>query len=238
MITVDFQCLEVAPGSRILDIGCGSGRHVGAAYEFKNVSVIGADRNFQDLNEARSRMQFHDRIGAHGNGSWHLAGADVTSLPFPDASFDLVICSEVLEHIPDHHRAMTEIVRVLKPDRHLVVSVPRRWPETLCWMSQPYCCTPGGHLRIYHCDTLVRGIQARGVRHWRTHFAHSLHTPYWWLKCLIGLQRNDSWIVNLYQRFLTWDIMQRPRLTRILDHCLNPLLGKSVVLYFHKPSPR
>jgi SAM-dependent methyltransferase len=235
MITVDFQCLELAPGSRVLDIGCGSGRHVAAAYALDKASVVGADPNFQDLKEARSRMQFHDRLGAHGAGRWHLTGADVTCLPFADDSFDLVICSEVLEHIPDHYRAMSEIVRVLKRDRHMVVSVPRCWPERLCWMSRAYCRTPGGHLRIYHADTLVSRMQAMGVRHWRTHFAHSLHTPYWWLKCLLGLQRRDLWVVNLYQRFLTWDIMQRPRLTHTLERCLNPLLGKSVVLYFHKP---
>jgi SAM-dependent methyltransferase len=235
MITVDFQCLDLACGTRILDIGCGSGRHVAAAYAIEKACVVGADPNFNDLKEAESRLRYHDDLGAHGRGRWHLTGADITRLPFADNSFDLVICSEVLEHIPDHHRAMFEIVRVLKSDRHLVVSVPRRWPATLCWMSHDYCRAPGGHLRIYHAGALVRHIQARGLRHWRTHFAHSLHTPYWWLKCLLGLHQENRWPVLLYKRFLTWDIMQRPRLTRTLEACLNPLFGKSVVLYFYKP---
>jgi SAM-dependent methyltransferase len=236
MITVDFNCLRLAPGSRILDIGCGSGRHTAAAYALEKALVVGADPSFRDLQQARSRLQYHDSLGAHGNGSWHLTGADITNLPFADNSFDLVICSEVLEHIPDHHRAMSEIVRVLKPDRHLVVSVPRRWPEALCWMSHDYCCMPGGHVRIYQAGPLVEHIQSKGVHHFRTHFAHSLHSPYWWLKCLLGLKNETLWPVRLYQRFLTWDIMQRPRLTRTLEKWLDPLLGKSVVLYFHKPT--
>jgi hypothetical protein len=69
---------------------------------------------------------------------------------------------------------------------------------------------------------------------WRTHYAHSLHTPYWWLKCLLGIERNDLFPVAAYQRFLTWDMMQKPRLTRRVEHWLNPVMGKSVVLYFRK----
>ena len=134
---------------------------------------------------------------------------------------------------------MAEITRVLKPDRHLVVSVPRRWPEAVCWrLSRQYRSTPGGHVRIYRAGRLIRTLQALGLAHWRTHFAHSLHTPFWWLKCLLGLQRDRLWPVRWYHRFLTWDLMQKPPLTRRLDQYLNPWLGKSVVLYFRKPIQR
>jgi hypothetical protein len=68
-----------------------------------------------------------------------------------------------------------------------------------------------------------------------SHYAHSLHAPYWWLKCLVGPQRNDCKAVNLYHRLLTWDIMAKPKITRRLDRWLNPILGKSLVLYLSKP---
>jgi SAM-dependent methyltransferase len=237
MITVELHRLNLPAGSRILDIGCGSGRHVAAAYALERATVVGADPNINDLCQARARLCFHDQCGAHGNGRWALTAADITRLPFDDGAFDLVICSEVLEHIPDHHRAMGEIIRVLKPGGPLVVSVPRRWPETLCWtLSRAYRHMPGGHVRIYNARQLTRQIEDRGVRHWHTHFAHSLHSPYWWLKCLLGIDRDQIAPVRLYHRFLTWDIMQRPAWTRALDRWLNPLLGKSVVLYFRKPA--
>ncbi|MDA3895066.1 MAG: hypothetical protein PF482_02830 [Desulfobacteraceae bacterium] len=70
-----------------------------------------------------------------------------------------------------------------------------------------------------------------------SHYAHSLHTPYWWLKCLVGPGRDDSLPVNLYHRLLTWDIMEKPRLIRNIDTLLIPLLGKSLVLYFKKKNP-
>ncbi len=236
MITVDFKCLQLPAGSRILDIGCGSGRHVAAAYALEKAVVVGADANFDDLTKARSRLQYHDQLGAHGNGCWSLTASDINHLPFGDASFDLVICSEVLEHVDDHQSAMGEIVRVLKPGSPLVVSVPREWPEALCWrLSAEYRRLPGGHIRIYKADQLLRQVESHGVCHWHTHFAHALHTPFWWLKCLLGVQREDLWPVRLYHRFLVWDMMRKPRLTRAMERWLNPFMGKSVVLYFRKP---
>ncbi len=107
---------------------------------------------------------FHDRCGAHGGGSWLLSVSDITCLPFEDASFDLVICSEVLEHIPDEKTAVREIIRVLKPGGTLVVSVPRYFPERICWaLSDAYHQTANGHIRIYRKQQLVRLLEAQGA---------------------------------------------------------------------------
>jgi SAM-dependent methyltransferase len=236
MITVDLSRLGLQPGQRVLDIGCGSGRHTGEAYRLPGVLAIGADLDRDDLSEARERLAFHDRLGAHGGGGWGLAAADVCRLPFPDASFHAVVCSEVMEHIPDHHRALAELVRVLRPGGHLAVSVPRYFPERICWaLSREYHQANRGHIRIYRKHALIDLITGTGLNLRRIHYAHSLHSPYWWLKCLVGPTREDSSAVNLYQRFLTWDILQHPWPTRQLDRLLNPVLGKSLVLYFSKP---
>ena len=236
MITADLSRLGLRPGQHLLDIGCGSGRHVGEAYRLKGIIAVGADLAIEDLRQARERLTFHDRLGAHGGGRWCLSAADIRRLPFPDAGFHAVVCSEVLEHIPDHHRALAELVRVLKPGGHLVVSVPRYFPERVCWaLSREYHQANQGHVRIYRKKALITMIAATGLVLWRTHYAHSLHSPYWWLKCLVGPTRDDSIAVSLYHRFLTWDILEHPRLTRALDRLLNPVLGKSLVLYFRKP---
>jgi len=238
VITVDFNRLFVKPGFRILDIGCGSGRHTCAAYRFKNVVAVGADLDFNDVSEAKIRLKLHDKLGEHGGGVWCLSVADVRCLPFKDNYFDLVICSEVMEHIPDHESAACEVIRVLKPGCDLVVTVPRYWPERFCWaLSFEYYNANQGHVRIYKKKDLINLFESSGVKKWASHFAHSLHTPYWWLKCLVGPTRVDSLPVNLYNRFLTWDIMKKPRITRLIDYLLNPILGKSIVLYFKKTKP-
>ena len=185
--------------------------------------------------EAKNRLIYHDELGAHGNGRWNLSVADITCLPFKNNAFDMIICSEVMEHIRNETKAVSELVRVLKPGKRLAISVPRYLPERICWgLSQEYHLANAGHIRIYNKRTLLALFQNAGLKNRGAHFAHSLHTPYWWLKCLMGPTREDILLVNLYKRFLTWDIMKQPAIIRFLDYLLNPLIGKSLVVYFDK----
>jgi ubiquinone/menaquinone biosynthesis C-methylase UbiE len=234
VITVDFNRIPLMPGSHILDIGCGSGRHTCEAYRLPEAVVVGADLNFEDILEARGRLQFHDQVAEHGGGSWQLNMADIRGLPYRSQVFDLVICSEVMEHILDEKPAVMELARVLKPGKYLALSVPRYLPERICWLlSHEYHQVNQGHVRIYRREEIVSlleraGFTLQGVHH----YAHGLHAPYWWLKCAVGPTRDQHPLVQAYHRFLTWDIMKKPRLTRLLDRLLNPLIGKSLVLYF------
>ena len=67
MVTVEFNRLIVKPEFKILDIGCGSGRHTCAAYQCQNVNVIGVDLKFDNLTEAKERLELHDRLEEHRN---------------------------------------------------------------------------------------------------------------------------------------------------------------------------
>jgi SAM-dependent methyltransferase len=235
MITVEFRRLNIAAGERILDVGCGSGRHMAEAYRLPRVKVSGVDRSARDLAQARERLELHYGWGQHGGGSWNLTVADITRLPFADHQFDVVVCSEVLEHITDYNRAVREVLRVLRPAGRLVVSVPRYWPEKVCWfLSKAYCAEAGGHIRIFRRRELVACIQSAGSRFMAHHYAHGLHAPFWWLKCLLGLENEGHPLVRLYHRFLVWDMLSQPSLTRTLERLIDPLMGKSEVFYFLK----
>ncbi len=130
---------------------------------------------------------------------------------------------------------MAELVRILKPGKILAVSVPRFWPEKICWLlSDEYFNANMGHVRIYKESSLIKNIESSGVRHFARHHAHSIHAPFWWLKCLIGPNKTDSKLVNLYHKLLVWDLMKKPKITAFIDKLFNPLLGKSLVLYFRK----
>jgi ubiquinone/menaquinone biosynthesis C-methylase UbiE len=235
VITVDFKQLKIRPGYRILDIGCGTGRHTSAVFRFEKITVIGADHNIKDLCEARTRIQLDERLGEDGGGRWGLAAADIAGLPFKNDVFDLVICSEVLEHVARDDIAINELVRVLKPQHNLVISVPRYLPERICWaLSEDYTAADNGHIRIYRKKKLIQCLESFGLKRWAVRYAHSLHTPYWWLKCLVGPDREEALMVSLYHRFLSWDIMNKPRLIGWMDRLLNPVLGKSLVVYLRK----
>jgi SAM-dependent methyltransferase len=160
---------------------------------------------------------------------------DIYRLPFPDHVFDVVIASEILEHIPRDADAIAEVVRVLKPGGRLAVTVPRWWPERVCWaLSDAYHEVEGGHVRIYRSAELVSRLRAADLLPTGTHHAHALHSPYWWLKCLFGVD-NDAAIPKLYHKFLVYDLIHRPWWTRVPERMLNPVLGKSFVVYLDKP---
>ncbi len=234
METVDYLRFGLQPGDTVLDLGCGEGRHVVAAYAGHAVTVIGVDLAFSDLQAAQRKIRDFDDP-ADGNKHWLFLQSDGLRLPFADASFDKVICSEVLEHVPDYEGMLREIDRVLKPGGHFCASVPRFWPEWLCWaLSDDYHADEGGHIRIFRAQQLRRQIESLGYGFHGHHWAHALHSPFWWLRCLLWERQEQSWLVKTYHRLLVWDLMERPWLTRTIERCLNPLMGKSVVMYFRK----
>ena len=235
MITINLEQLRVSPGDRVLDMGCGEGRHTAAVCGRQGVWCVGSDKSFEDLDKTREKLAVHRRMGDFAAAGASVSASDIRQLPFRTESFDSVICSEVLEHIDRDEQAIQELLRVLKPGKTLAVSVPKYVPEKICWMlSTEYSSAGGGHIRIYRKNALIDMIEHAGAKHVKTGYAHSLHSPFWWLKCLVGCNRQDSTLVNLYHRFLVWDIMKKPQVTRRVEKFLDPLIGKSLVLYFIK----
>ncbi|HEV3234913.1 MAG TPA: class I SAM-dependent methyltransferase [Candidatus Dormibacteraeota bacterium] len=237
MLTVDFDRLGVGPGTRLLDIGCGLGRHSFEAFR-RGAQVTAADLDTTALAEVDKMSEAMVEAGQVPPGSaLKTAEVNVLDMPFDDGSFDVVIASEILEHIPEDRRAMSEITRVLRPRGLAAVTVPRRGPEEVCWLlSDDYHNTPGGHVRIYRGDELVARLRGAGLRLWATTHAHGLHSPYWWLKCAVGVRKDDSPLPRLYHRFLVWDMVNAPPLTRAAEAALNPIIGKSFVAYLEKPA--
>jgi SAM-dependent methyltransferase len=164
-----------------------------------------------------------------------VVNGDALRLPFPDASFDRVIASEVLEHIWGDESAIAELVRVLRPGGRMAVTVPARFPERVCWaLSHRYHDTPGGHVRIYRQHELERRLERAGLTMKGSRHVHALHSPYWWLRCAYGVDDTSVWPVRRYHDFLVWQIERRPRWVTALDEALNPVLGKSLVVYTQK----
>jgi len=235
MLTVDTNKLNIEPGSSILDLGCGEGRHIQNLYYQERIHACGLDLDFDSARKSVDGFRYLNLDQDGNKGSWLILSGDCLYLPFKDNSFQVIICSEVLEHLSDYHSALLEMKRILRRGGELVLTVPNFWPERICWaLSREYQLDPGGHLRIFNQKALKLEVKRLGFKPVFKHKSHALHSPYWWLKCL-NWSRRDSWLpVRLYHKLLVWDILKSPRITRLLEKILNPLMGKSVVLYFKK----
>jgi SAM-dependent methyltransferase len=240
LLTVDFHRLGLRPGDRVLDMGCGAGRHAFEMYR-RGADVIAFDQDADELAGVLELFGAMKEAGEVPDGAEaDIKEGDALSLPFADGEFDRVVASEVLEHIPEDEGAIAELVRVLRPGGTMAVTVPRWLPEKICWaLSDQYHEVEGGHVRIYTDDELVGKLQAAGMVFEGKDHTHGLHSPYWWLKCAVGVENDRSPLVRAYHQVLVWDIMKTrgwSTLTRAVDKVLNPLIGKSMVLYLRKPA--
>jgi SAM-dependent methyltransferase len=165
-----------------------------------------------------------------------IAG-DATRLPFADDTFDRIIASEVLEHIPGDMAALAELTRVLKPGGILAATVPTFLPERICWALNSNYHAPasvGGHVRIYTRAELRAKMVGAGLDPIDVHQTHGLHSPYWWLKCAVGIDNNEHPLVKKYHDLLVWEITDQPRVLRWAGKVLDPLIGKSTIVYARK----
>ncbi|HEX6521593.1 MAG TPA: methyltransferase domain-containing protein [Streptosporangiaceae bacterium] len=232
MLTVDFERFPIRPGNRVLDMGCGGGRHAFEVYR-RGGRVVAFDLDPSELQPVRGMFGAMVTAGEAGAGSGADAiSGDATEMPFGDNAFDRVIAAEVLEHVLDDQRAMSELARVLRPGGLAAITVPAFFPERICWaLSSEYHEVPGGHVRIYTRVELEAKLARAGLEPRWHHHAHGLHSPYWWLKCAVGVGKDDHPLASAYHRLLVWDIMKRPWITRTAERALNPVIGKSLVVY-------
>ena len=237
MLTVRFDTLTdlgVPSGALVLDAGAGFGRH---AFELarRGYRTVAIDRAADEMEASLATLAAMAETGEVEDK--HVVGVlrgDATALPFPDDCFDAVVSSEVLEHVPDDTGALAELRRVLRRGGVLAVTVPSWLPEKINWMLSDEYHAPaavGGHVRIYSATELEAKLRAAGLDVVGSHHAHALHSPYWWLKCAVGIDNDDHPLVRRYRQFLEWDIIRQPRSTRLADRVLSPVLGKSLVLY-------
>ncbi|HEY3732977.1 MAG TPA: class I SAM-dependent methyltransferase [Streptosporangiaceae bacterium] len=222
----------------VLDLGCGAGRHAFEALR-RGAQVTALDQDVAELAQVTAMFAvMHEAGEVPPQGTGRAVRGDATAMPFPDDSFDRVIAAEVLEHIPDDQQAMSEIARVLRPGGVAAVTVPTWLPERICWaLSEDYHNTPGGHVRIYTRAELEAKLAQAGLAVAGHHHAHGLHSPYWWLKCAVGVHDDAHPLARAYHKLLVWDIMKHPAVTRLADRALNPLIGKSLVIYSGKLIP-
>ena len=239
MLTIRLDQLGVRPGDMVLDAGAGFGRH---AFELARHGANVVALDYAPGEVAGTRATFAAMAEAGEIAEERFAGGlqgDATRLPFADDSFDRVITSEVLEHIQADTAAIEEFARVLKPGGTFAATVPTWFPEKINWMLSDEYHAPksvGGHVRIYSATELKAKLRSAGLAITGSHHAHALHSPYWWLKCAVGVRRDDHRLVKAYKSLLEWEITKQPRGMKMVERAASPVLGKSYIVYARKAS--
>jgi ubiquinone/menaquinone biosynthesis C-methylase UbiE len=262
MLTIDFNRLGVQPGMRVLDAGCGQGRHSlevlrrGAQavaldliphdlkytrYLLASVAREGIVPPLVHTAESPFAQALHEAAGepaaapAAGESpapapAYLVLRGNTLALPFPDASFDRVLCSEVLEHVVNPAAAMRELVRVLRPGGLFAASVPTPFSEwAFHFGSDEYFNSPGGHVRIFTAQRLLAMLEEEGLQPADLHFEHSFHTVYWWVRCVFGLHDECHPAIRHFKKVLT-HILFSPVLRRAETVC-DWVFPKSMVVY-------
>jgi ubiquinone/menaquinone biosynthesis C-methylase UbiE len=185
-LSIDPSLLPAA-GARVIDIGCGDGRHLRAAAA-RGCITVGIDYDLAGLRATQRRLRTTHNPQPTTRHS--LIAADAAHLPFRDASFDAAICTETLEHLPDDRAPAREIARVLVDGAPLLGAVPTHFTERLYWaLSRGYRNTPGGHVRIYTPRAIVDTLRAAGLRVDGIRYAHFVDSIVWLRFCLTDFLR-------------------------------------------------
>jgi ubiquinone/menaquinone biosynthesis C-methylase UbiE len=245
IVTIDFRRhLRLEPGDWLLDLGSGNGRHTIEACRWP-CRVVSVDVDPDELRKARyflraprgaSPYQRFVRQEREGVPGWaDFVVADAQHLPFRDGAFDKVMCTEVLEHIPDDKEGISELYRVAKPGSDVAVSVPHYWPERAFWtLSWEYWHTPGGHVRTYRPGEMARYLREQGFELRATRYRHAFQSVYWFLRCTFGKNNEERLLPSSMFRFINWYHEARSPLLERVEALANLIIGKDMVLYSRK----
>jgi SAM-dependent methyltransferase len=158
-VRVVLEYLDVQPGERVLDCGCGLGWMTHVTRELHDCRLAATDYDVPRLTTTRREVA----------ADVSVAASDVLRLPYPDDAFDKVILSEVLEHIVDDSAALREVRRVVKPGGVVAITVPNHdypflW-DPVNWTRERLGLAPiregffGGlwtnHVRLYSRAAIV-----------------------------------------------------------------------------------
>src|SRR5579863_6361463 len=158
----------IALDARVLDVGTGTGSNLRMLRELGFTGVTGLDDSDEAIRFCASK------------GFDYVRKGDICAMPFADASFDLVLATDVIEHVDDDRRAVAEIARVLRSDGVALVTVPA---FKSLWGLQD---RQAHHKRRYRMRMFAAALRSSGMRIERSYyFNYLLFAPIWLARKLI-----------------------------------------------------
>lgn len=212
--------LRLSLEAPVLDLGTGTGGNLRLLKQLGFTQVVGLDANEMAIQCCREK------------GFAEVKKGDICDLPFEDHRFQLVLATDILEHVDDDLRALAEIKRVLRPGGEAVMTVPAF--QSL-WGIQDEL---GHHKRRYRIRTLQRRVREAGMECRESfYFNYLLFFPIWLARKLVRLSRapikNENQMIHpmlnpLLHSIFTADVLTAPR--------IKPPFGVSLLIVGRKPA--
>jgi len=232
VVNIDVRRLRLAPGSTVLDYGCGRGGNA-IALAARGLKVTGADVRQEVLD---------DMIGA-------ARGAGVTVEPvllsqsggvLAADTFDAVVCTEVLEHVADHRAVIRDLVAKVRPGGTLCISVPSASTEVVLHRLLPTYVEDSTHVQVLTRSILEHHLREAGVAVDHVE-GRNVEWTVFWLIHGVARTRFDHTGAPIEHHGITrafWRMvggLMRIRAYRPLLALGNRIAPKSIYLYCTKP---
>jgi 2-polyprenyl-3-methyl-5-hydroxy-6-metoxy-1,4-benzoquinol methylase len=227
------QGVRVRATDTVVDVGCGDGAIIGFCAR-QGAEVYCIDRDAERL--ATTEAKVRDSPAR----AYHVVLSHCDPIPLDDAIGDLVICTEVLEHVPDPRKFMDELVRITRPGAQLLITVPEARSEQFVAATAPpeYFQEPN-HIRLFSAEDFRELVAGAGLEIEDQQFRGCFWSMYWPLAWLTsepgtGLPTENAHPITEHWTRLWEEVQQHPQGHRIRD-ALNQLLPKSQSIVARKP---
>jgi ubiquinone/menaquinone biosynthesis C-methylase UbiE len=226
--------VPIQPEQTVIDVGCGDSGFIGFVAE-RGAAVILIDRDARRLASTEARVKLSPARGCHAVQS------DCDPIPLRDGIGDLVICTEVLEHVPDPVKFLNEVIRVAKPGAQLLVSVPDARSEQFVSATAPpqYFQEPN-HVRVFSAQAFEKLILDAGLEIESRQFTGCFWSMFWplsWLTCEPGEGLpTDNQHPIVFHWVKLWQLVQRHPDGHRIREALNQLLPSSQTIVARKPA--
>ena len=232
---VDLGRLRLSSGERVADVGCGDGS-LAVALADRGLDVIGVEPS-PELREAFERSA----RGLSLQRRCAVVDGTVERLPFPDGALQAVLMTEVLEHVPDPHRAVAELYRAIAPGGVLCLAVPTARSEWLFSKLHPRYVENATHLHRFRRADLQRLLTAVGFRVEHIEGRNFVPSVIWFFHALARSSSDHAGRIHEHLWIDTWvgrlfAALERVGLARPTVALGNRVFPKSWYVYAVKPA--
>jgi glycosyltransferase involved in cell wall biosynthesis/SAM-dependent methyltransferase len=228
LLHIDLGALGVKASSRVLDLGCGAGQF-SLPLSQRCALALSVDLDMPRLRELRD-------AGAVQHLPVRPVRADAARLPLADASFDAVVCREVLEHVDEPGDVLDEIRRVLSFEGKLCVTVPsphtERWFQ---WVDSRWL-DMAGHVHVFHRSEMCALLERHGFRVRSVRGRNCFYSFFWFVHTLVGTRHDGTGRIQDHhvlaaRIFRVWGWLGEGRARRVVEMIGNAVVPKSYVYY-------